>query len=216
MFWFSSRIHKQRAIPVFRVGKRTYIEEGARPRKDRNPVPEAVGEEQPAFAYCAYVLIAVRFHKRFTSTREGFTKPSEKTINYPLHIHAFAESAGTFYFFLALSATRPIMALATTKKSPFPTLSTVQPQYLPVTAPEGCRVMRQPQRLISSSTPSSSLLEGWYKSVPFSSLLAFTVDCAKKLIDTSITTKVAAIIPFLLMKRPFFVYVCDTKTKHHS
>ena len=50
MFWFSSRIHKQRVIPVFRGGKRTYIEEGARPRKDRNPVPEAVGEEQPAFA----------------------------------------------------------------------------------------------------------------------------------------------------------------------
>ena len=49
MFWFSSRIHKQRVIPVFRGGKRTYIEEGARPRKDRNPVPEAVGEEQPAF-----------------------------------------------------------------------------------------------------------------------------------------------------------------------
>ena len=49
MSWLSSRIHKQRVIPVFRGGKRTYIEEGARPRKDRNPVPEAVGEEQPAF-----------------------------------------------------------------------------------------------------------------------------------------------------------------------
>jgi len=47
MFWFSSRIHKQRVIPVFRGGKRTCIEEGTRPRKDRNPVPEAVGEEQP-------------------------------------------------------------------------------------------------------------------------------------------------------------------------
>ena len=49
MFWFSSRIHKQRVIPVFRGGKRTYIEEGARPRKDRNPVPEAVEEVPPAF-----------------------------------------------------------------------------------------------------------------------------------------------------------------------
>jgi len=50
MFWFSSRIHKQRVIPVFRGGKRTCIEEGTRPRKDRNLVPETVGEEQPAFA----------------------------------------------------------------------------------------------------------------------------------------------------------------------
>jgi len=37
-------------IPVFRGGKRTYIEKDARPRKDRNPVPEAVREEQSAFA----------------------------------------------------------------------------------------------------------------------------------------------------------------------
>ncbi|OQC05500.1 MAG: hypothetical protein BWX80_02031 [Candidatus Hydrogenedentes bacterium ADurb.Bin101] len=49
MSWFSSRIQKQRVIPVFRGGKRTCSGAGARPRKDRNPVPEAVGEEQPAF-----------------------------------------------------------------------------------------------------------------------------------------------------------------------
>ena len=49
MCWFGSRIHKLRVIPVFRGGKRTCIEEGARPRKDRNLVPEAEEEEQPAF-----------------------------------------------------------------------------------------------------------------------------------------------------------------------
>ena len=49
MFWVSSRIYKQRVIPVFCGGKRTCIEEGARPRKDRNLVPEAEEEEQPAF-----------------------------------------------------------------------------------------------------------------------------------------------------------------------
>jgi len=52
MLRFSSRIHKQRVIPVFRGGTRTYIEEGARPRKDRNLVPEAVTEEQPALVLC--------------------------------------------------------------------------------------------------------------------------------------------------------------------
>ena len=52
MCWFGSRIHKLRVIPVFRGGKWTYIEEYARPRKDRNLVPEAVGEGQPAFVLC--------------------------------------------------------------------------------------------------------------------------------------------------------------------
>ncbi len=50
MFWFISSIHKQRVIPVFLGGKRTCSGAGARPRKDRNPVPEAVGEGLPAFA----------------------------------------------------------------------------------------------------------------------------------------------------------------------
>jgi len=52
MCWFGSRIQKLRVIPVFRGGKWTYIEGCATPRKDRNPVPEAVGEEQPAFVLC--------------------------------------------------------------------------------------------------------------------------------------------------------------------
>ncbi len=52
MCWFGSRIHKLRVIPVFRGGKWTYIEGYARPRKDRNLVPEAVGEGQPAFVLC--------------------------------------------------------------------------------------------------------------------------------------------------------------------
>ena len=38
MFWFNSRIPKQRVIPVFRGGKRACVEGGARPRKNRNDV----------------------------------------------------------------------------------------------------------------------------------------------------------------------------------
>jgi len=38
MFWFTSRIQKQRVIPVFRGGTRTCSGAGARPRKDRNDV----------------------------------------------------------------------------------------------------------------------------------------------------------------------------------
>ena len=49
MFWVGSVIPKQRVIPVFRGGKRTYIEEGARTGKDRNPVPEAVDAGLAAF-----------------------------------------------------------------------------------------------------------------------------------------------------------------------
>jgi len=49
MSWFSSRIQKQRVIPVFRGGKRTCSGAGARPRKDRNPVPEAVDAGLAAF-----------------------------------------------------------------------------------------------------------------------------------------------------------------------
>ena len=44
-----SRIQKQRVIPVFRGGKRTCSGAGARPRKDRNPVPEAVDAGLDAF-----------------------------------------------------------------------------------------------------------------------------------------------------------------------
>ena len=47
MFRFSSRIQKQRVIPVFRGGKKTCIEACARPRKDRNLSLEAAREEQP-------------------------------------------------------------------------------------------------------------------------------------------------------------------------
>ncbi len=49
MFRLSSRIHKQRVIPVFRGGKRTCRGAGARPRKDRNPVPETVVAGLDAF-----------------------------------------------------------------------------------------------------------------------------------------------------------------------
>ncbi|OQC07180.1 MAG: hypothetical protein BWX80_01186 [Candidatus Hydrogenedentes bacterium ADurb.Bin101] len=49
MSWLSSRIHKQRVIPVFRGGKRTLSGAGAKPRKDRNPVPEAVDAGLAAF-----------------------------------------------------------------------------------------------------------------------------------------------------------------------
>ena len=47
MFRFSSRIQKQRVIPVFRGVKRACIEGGARLRKDRNLSLEASREEQP-------------------------------------------------------------------------------------------------------------------------------------------------------------------------
>ena len=47
MFRFSSRIQKQRVIPVFRGAKRTCIEGYARPRKDRNLSLEVASEEQP-------------------------------------------------------------------------------------------------------------------------------------------------------------------------
>ena len=49
MPWFCSKIQKQRVIPVFRGGKRTCSGAGARPRKDRNPVPEAVDAGLDAF-----------------------------------------------------------------------------------------------------------------------------------------------------------------------
>jgi len=49
MSWFSSRIQKQHVIPVFRGGKRMYSGAGARPRKDRNPVLEAVDAGLDAF-----------------------------------------------------------------------------------------------------------------------------------------------------------------------
>ena len=49
MLWFSSRIQKQRVIPVFRGGKRMYSGVGAMPRKDRNPVLEAVDAGLDAF-----------------------------------------------------------------------------------------------------------------------------------------------------------------------
>ena len=49
MPWFSSRIQKQRVILVFRGGKRTCSGAGARLRKDRNPVPEAVDAGLAAF-----------------------------------------------------------------------------------------------------------------------------------------------------------------------
>ncbi len=49
MVWFSSSIHKQHVIPVFRGGKKRCIKGGARPRKYRNLVPEAVGEGPSAF-----------------------------------------------------------------------------------------------------------------------------------------------------------------------
>jgi len=49
MSWFSSRIQKQHVIPVFRGGKRMYSGAGARPRKDRNLVPEAVDAGLAAF-----------------------------------------------------------------------------------------------------------------------------------------------------------------------
>ena len=39
-------------IPVFRDGKRTYIEEGTRPRKDRNLGYEAVKEGRSALVLC--------------------------------------------------------------------------------------------------------------------------------------------------------------------
>jgi len=45
-----SKIQKQRVIPVFRGGKMTYIEECAKPRKDRNLSFEAASEEQPALS----------------------------------------------------------------------------------------------------------------------------------------------------------------------
>jgi len=45
----SSRIQKQRVIPVFRGGKRPCSGAGTRPRKDRNPVPEAVDAGLAAF-----------------------------------------------------------------------------------------------------------------------------------------------------------------------
>ena len=50
MSWFSSRIQKQHVIPVFRGGKRTCSGAGARPRKDRNPVPETEDAGLPAVA----------------------------------------------------------------------------------------------------------------------------------------------------------------------
>ena len=48
MFWFVSKTQKQRVIPVFRGGKKTCIEECARPRKDRNLSSGAVWEGQSA------------------------------------------------------------------------------------------------------------------------------------------------------------------------
>jgi len=44
-----SRIQKQRVIPVFRGGKRMCSGAGARPRIDRNPIPEAVDAGLAAF-----------------------------------------------------------------------------------------------------------------------------------------------------------------------
>ena len=49
LFGVCPRFAAQRVIPFFRGEKRACVEGGARPRKNRNPVPEAVGEEQPAF-----------------------------------------------------------------------------------------------------------------------------------------------------------------------
>ena len=49
MSWFSSRIQKQHVIPVFRGRKSTCSGVGARTRKDRNPVPEAVDAGLAAF-----------------------------------------------------------------------------------------------------------------------------------------------------------------------